>query len=79
MVLPILQAGMRAFDLAPGGFGHIASLSNPLLPHCLDLNPSAPLVLTPTSMPFELDAHSKWWELDNVVQHVLVARFRSSP
>src|SRR6266545_3452401 len=62
-----------------GGFGHIASLSDPILPHCPNLNPSAPLVLTATSTSFELDAHSKWWELDNVVQHVLTARLGSSP
>ena len=62
-----------------GGFGHIASLSDPVLLHRPDLNSSAPPVLTATSTPFELDAHSKWWELDNVVQHVLVARLGSSP
>jgi len=62
-----------------GGFGHIASLSNPILPHRPDLNPSAPPILTAVSTPFELDAHSKWWELDNVIQHVLVARLGSSP
>ena len=62
-----------------GGFGHIASLSDPILPHCPNLNPSAPLVLTATSTSFELDAHSKWWELDNVVQYVLVARLGLSP
>jgi len=62
-----------------GGFGHIASLSDPILPHRPDLNPSAPPVLTAVSTPFELDAHSKWWELDNVIQHILVARLGSSP
>ena len=62
-----------------GGFGHIASLSDPVTPHRPDLNPSVPPVLTAVSTPFELDAHSKWWELDNVVQHVLVARLGSSP
>ena len=62
-----------------GCFGHIASLLDPVTPHWPDLNPSVPPVLTAVSMPFELDAHSKWWELNNVVQHVLVARLGSSP
>ena len=71
--------GIRTMIRHLGGFGHIASLSDPLLPHRPDLNPSAALVVTAVSIPFELDAHSKWWELDNVVQHVLVARLGSSP
>ena len=71
--------GVRTLIRHLGGFGHIASLLDPVTPHRPDLNPSAPPVLTGASTPFEVDAHSKWWEVDNVVQHVLVARLGSSP
>jgi len=52
--------GVRTMICHLGGFGHIASLLDPILPHRPDLNPSAPPVLTAVSTPFELDMHSKW-------------------
>jgi hypothetical protein len=70
--------GVRALIRHMGGFGHIASLADPLLPHRPDLHPSQPPVVTSQSPQAELNACARWWELDNVVQHVLLARLGTS-
>jgi hypothetical protein len=54
-------------------------MADPIIPTCPDLAPSIPPVVTPHSSAAELDVHTKWWELDNVVQYVLVAHLGSSP
>jgi len=49
-------------------------MSDPILPHRPDLSPSAAPLLTPQSTQTERDEYTHWWNLDNVIQHVLLAR-----
>jgi len=66
--------GVKALIRHLGGFGHITSLSDPIMPHRPDLSPSAAPLLTPQSTQAERDEYTHWWNLDNVIQHVLLAR-----
>ena len=66
--------GVKALIRHLGGFGHITSMSDPILLHRPDLSPSAAPVITSLSTQIEHDEHTHWWNLDNVIQHVLLAR-----
>jgi hypothetical protein len=70
--------GVKALIRHLGGYGHIASLGDPILLHRPDLRPSVPPVITPQSTQIEVADCARWWDLDNVVQHVLLARLGSS-
>jgi hypothetical protein len=70
--------GVRTLIRHMEGFGHIASLADPLLPHRPDLHPSQPPTVTAHSSQAELAACARWWEVDNIVQHVLLARLGAS-
>ncbi len=61
-----------------GWFGHITSMSDPVLPHRPDLSPSTAPLITPQSTQIERDEHTQWWNLDNIIQHVLLARLGSN-
>ena len=70
--------GVKALIRHLGGFGHITSMSDPVLPHQPNLSPSAAPLITPQSTQIERDEHTQWWNLDNVIQHVLLARLGSN-
>ena len=70
--------GIKALIRNLGGFGHVASLADPVPPDRPDMVPSFPPALTPTSSPEEHLACTRWWDLDNTIEHVLLARLGSS-
>lgn len=70
--------GVKALIRHLKGFGHIASLADPIVPHRPDLNPTDAPVITGQSTQLEIDECTRWWDLDNVVQHVLLARLGPS-
>jgi len=70
--------GIKALIRNLGSFGHVASLADPVPPDRLDMVPSFPPALTPTSPPEERLACTRWWDLDNTIEHVLLARLGSS-
>ena len=70
--------GVKALIRNLGGFGHIASLTDPVPQDRPDMAPSFPPTLTATSSPNERMAGARWWDIDNTIEHVLLAHLGSS-
>ena len=62
-----------------GLLGHILGLSEPLDPSRPDRMPLPEPVLLASPTPAELTAFTRWWDDDNIAQHVLMARLGSTP
>ena len=67
--------GVRTLILHMGLLGHIASSPPPGYPPPLpDRVPSYMPTLSPVPSSAELTAYRDWWEHDNIVSHILIAR-----
>ena len=62
-----------------GLLGHILDPSEPLDPSRPDRVPFPEPVLPASPTPAELAAFTRWWDDDNIAQHVLIARLGSTP
>jgi len=62
-----------------GLLGHILDPSEPLDPSRPDRVPLPEPVLSASPTSAELTAFTRWWDNDNVAQHVLIARLGSTP
>ena len=71
--------GVHTLICANGLIGHILDPSAFMDPTCPDLCPTPPPVLSMSSGPLDIEASNRWWQVDNIVQHILVSRLGSVP
>ena len=64
---------------ANGLIGHILDPSAFMDPTHPDLCPTPPPILSMSSSPHDIEASNCWWQVDNVVQHILVSCLGSIP
>jgi len=62
-----------------GLLGHILDPSEPLDPSRPDRVPFPEPILPASPTPTKLIAFTRWWDDDNIAQHVLIARLGSTP
>ena len=64
---------------ASGLIGHILDSSEPLDQSCPDRKPSILPILPPSPTAADLAALKRWWDEDNVAQHILKSRIGAVP
>jgi hypothetical protein len=71
--------GVTSLIRANGLIGHILDPSEPVDPTRPDRIPAAIPILSVPPLPEDLAALNRWWDEDNIAQHILVSRLGSIP
>ena len=71
--------GVTSLIRANGLIGHILDPSEPVDPYRPDRIPALIPVLSVPPLPEDFTALNRWWDEDNIAQHILVSRLGSIP
>lgn len=71
--------GVTSLIRANGLIGHILNPSEPVNVNRPDRIPTALPILSVPPLPEDITALNRWWDNDNVTQHILVSRLGSTP